>query len=188
MGKVILDMSMSLDGFIAGPHGEDGGLYNWYFAPDDPATAGNRMVIEESIQAFAAIVMGRRAYEVGERSGGFEDDPYSAAHFVLSHDVPAQKAKGADDFIFVTDGIESALEQAKAAAGSRDVAIGSGADIAQQYLKASLIDEIQIHLVPVLLGEGTRLFEYLGTELIDMEITRVIASPNVTHLKYRVGK
>src|SRR6185503_423443 len=101
MGKVILDMSMSLDGFIAGPQGEDGGLYNWYFAPEEPATAGNRKVIEESLQEFAAIVMGKRAYEVGERAGGYEDDPYTAAHFVLSHNVPAQKAKGAENFVFV---------------------------------------------------------------------------------------
>ena len=94
----------------------------------------------------------------------------------------------AEAFIFITDGIESALKQAKAAAGDKDVVIGGGAATAQQFLKAGLLDEIQIHLVLVLLGEGKRLFDHLGTEHIELESTRVIESPGVTHLRFRVGK
>jgi dihydrofolate reductase len=92
-------------------------------------------------------------------------------------------------FTFVTDGIVSALEQARAAAGGKDVAVGGGASVAQQYLKAGLLDELQIHAVPVLLGDGVRLFEnHLGPEQRRLECTRVIESPAVTHLKYRVVK
>lgn len=184
MGKVILDMAMSLDGFIAGPHGEDGGLYNWYFAP----SGGSGEVIEESINTFGAILMGRRAYDVGDQQDGFVDNPYNVTNFVLTHHIPEKVAKGATLFIFVTDGIESALKQAKASAGDKDIAVGGGANTAQQFLKAGLIDEIQIHLVPVLLGAGIRLFDHLGTDQIELESTRVIESPGVTHLKFRVVK
>jgi dihydrofolate reductase len=97
--------------------------------------------------------------------------------------------EGGTTFTFVTDGIESALEQARAAAGDKDVAIGGGAGAAQQYLKAGLVDEIQLHLVPVLLGDGVRLFEnHLGAERRKVECMRVIESPAVTHLSYRVVK
>ncbi|SRR6266566_2028546 len=107
--------------------------------------------------------------------------------FVVSHDVPEKVAKGSTTFTFVTDGIESALKQAHSAAGDKHVGVG-GANTAQQYLKAGLLDEIHIHLVPVLLGEGRRLFEHLGTKHIELENTRVIESPGVTHLKFRVVK
>jgi dihydrofolate reductase len=89
-------------------------------------------------------------------------------------------------FIFVSDGIESALKQAKAAAGDKDVCIAGGANTAQQFLKAGLLDEIHIHLVPVLLGDGLRLFEHLGTDRIELECTRVIEAPLATHIRYRV--
>jgi len=184
MGKVLLDMAMSLDGFIAGPNDEDGGLHNYFFSPSG-ATAE---VIEEGFKTTGTIIMGRRAYDVGAQQDGFVDNPYQVPTFVLTSDVPKQAAKGAEAFIFVTDGIESALKQAKAAAGDKDVVIGGGAATAQQFLKAGLLDEIQIHLVLVLLGEGKRLFDHLGTEHIELESTRVIESPGVTHLRFRVGK
>jgi dihydrofolate reductase len=182
MGKVILDMSMSLDGFIAGPNGEDRGLYNWYFAP----SGGSQEVIDELINTLGAIVMGRRTYEVGDEQDGFADNPYSAVNFVLTHHVPEKQPTGSTPFVFVTDGIESALQQAKAAAGDRDVALGGGANTAQQYLRAGLIDEIQIHLVPVVLGNGIRLFDHLDPKPIELESTRVIEAPDVTHILYHV--
>jgi dihydrofolate reductase len=188
VGKILLDMAMSLDGFIAGPNDEPEGLYDWFFPPSGSVTASDAAVIDESIKTTGAIVMGRRAYDLGDKVDGFADTPYRAEHFVLSHDAPEQVAKGETTFTFVTDGIESALEQAKAAAGDRNVAVGGGASIAQQCIEAGLIDEIQIHLVPVLLGEGIRLFEHLGAEQIELERTRVIESHGVTHLKFRVIK
>lgn len=182
MGKVILDMSMSLDGFIAGPNDEDGGLHNYFFSPSD-ATVG---VIEEGFKTTGAIVMGRRSYDMGAEQDGFVDNPYKAAHFVLTHAVPEKMAKGAEAFTFVTDGIESLLKQAKAAAGDKNVVIGGGANTAQQFMKAGLIEEIQLHLVPVLLGHGIRLFEHIGPEQFELESAGVIAASDATHLRFRV--
>jgi dihydrofolate reductase len=96
--------------------------------------------------------------------------------------------QGGTTFAFVTDGIEAALEQAKAAAGDKDISVAGGANTIQQYLQAGLIDELQIHVVPLLLGDGERLLDNLGTDLPELEVTRVIESPTVTHLKYRVVK
>lgn len=180
----ILDMAMSLDGFIAGPNDEDGGLHDYFFSPSG-ATAE---VIEEGFKRTGAIVMGRRAYDIGAGQDGFADNPYQVPHFVLTHDVPEKVGKGAEAFNFVTDGIESALTQTRAAAGDRDVVVGGGANIAQQILKACLVDELQIHLVPVLLGRGIRLFEHIGPDHIKLESTRVIEAPGVTHLRFRVIK
>jgi dihydrofolate reductase len=184
MGKVILDMSMSLDGFIAGPNDEDGGLHDYFFSPSGDTTK----VIEEGFKTTGVIVMGRRSYDMGAAQDGFVDNPYQVPTFVLTHAVPDRVAKGAEAFIFVTDGIESVLKQAKAAAGDKNVVIGGGAKTAQQFMKAGFIEEIQIHLVPVLLGEGIRLFEHIGSEPIELESTRVIAASDVTHLQFRMIK
>src|SRR5687768_15387850 len=108
MGKVILDMAMSLDGYIAGLNNADAGLYDWYFAPAHPSA----VVIDELVKSLGAIIMGRRTYSSGDEADGFADDPYTAARFVLTHHPPAAPAKGAEKFTFVTDGIESALRQA----------------------------------------------------------------------------
>jgi dihydrofolate reductase len=110
--------------------------------------------------------------------------------FILTHHAREPVTKqGGTTFTFVTDGIESALEQAQAAAGDKDVTVGSGADVAQQYLKAGLLNELQLHIPPVLLGDGVRLFEnHLGPELRELELTRAVDSPAATHLKYRVPK
>ena len=182
MAKLRFDISMSLDGFVAGPnpseenplgnggmllhewavglaawrrrHGEDGGAVN-------ESTA----VIEESLDNVGATVTGRNMFgghgpwEDHPWDGWWGDDPpFQMPVFVVTHHArePLQK-EGGTTFTFVTDGIESALEQARRAAGGKDVALGGGADVAQQYLKAGLIDELQIHLVPVLLGGATRL-------------------------------
>ncbi len=180
MSKVLLDMSMSLDGFVAGPNGEDGGLHDWFFSP-----AGAEAV-DESVRNTGAILIGRRTYDQGDRLGGFAHSPYAVEHFVLTHGAPERPARGEMRFTFVTDGIESAVERAKVAAGERNVAVGGGASIAQQCLKAGLVDEIQVHLVPALLGRGIRLFEHLGDGKIGLETTRVVDAPGVTHLMYRV--
>ena len=114
-------------------------------------------------------------------------DPYGVPSFIVSHTVPAEWSGPDSPFTFVTDGVASAIAEAKAAAGERDVAVAA-ANIAQQCLKLGLLDEIQIHLVPVLLGEGVRLFDDLGAAPIALERTRVIAAPGVTHLYFRVIK
>jgi dihydrofolate reductase len=175
-------MAMSLDGFISGPNAEDQGLHNYFFSPSGPT----REVIEEGFKMTGTIIMGRRAYDVGAAQDGFADNPYQVPTFVLTHRVPRKTAKGAESFVFVTDGIKSALEQAKAVTGDRDIVIGGGANIAQQYLRAGLVHEIQIHLVPTLLCAGIHLFDHLDTELIKLERSRVVAGGDVTHLRFRV--
>jgi dihydrofolate reductase len=121
--------------------------------------------------------------------GWWGDEPtFHKPVFVLTHHAREPLTKGETTFTFVTDGIESALEQARAAAGDKDVALGGGANVAQQYLKAGLLDELQIHLAPVLSGGGVRLFDALDSDQIELECTRVIDSPAVTHLRYRVVK
>jgi dihydrofolate reductase len=153
-------------------------------------------VIEESIGATGAVVMGRKMFSGGEgpwendpRANGWwgEDPPFHVPVFVLTHHAREAKImEGGTTFNFVTDGIETALEQARAAAEDKDVALAGGASVVQQYLKAGLLDEIQIHLAPVLLGDGVSLFDRLGLDATTLEATRVIASPSVTHLRFRV--
>ena len=179
MGKVLLDMAMSLDGIVGGSNDEDNGLYNWYFTPAGNAT----IVIDELLQSIGAMIIGRRTF--GDQPDGF-DTPYQVPHFVLSHTARPTVAKGGTTFIFVDTGIESALAQAQAAAGEKAVCVAGGIATAQQFLKAGLIDELQLHLVSVLLGEGRRLFDH-GAPM-KLERTRVIESPGVTHLRFRVVK
>jgi dihydrofolate reductase len=181
MGKVVLDMAISLDGFVAGPNDEDGGLHDYFFSPS-PETAA---VIAEGIQETGAIIMGRRTYNLGDQYDGFADTPYKVPHLVLSHSTPAKPTKGETKFIFVPDGIELALAQAQGAAGAGDVVIGGGANIAQQFLAAGLIDQIQLHLVPKLLGQGLRLFDTQYPPK-NLERTHIVAAPDVTHITYRV--
>jgi dihydrofolate reductase len=216
MAKLTLDISMSLDGFVAGqnqtldePLGQGGEeLHQWIFAtkvwneshgrPGGEANVDSE-VVEESLRNTGATIMGRRMFSGGE--GPWENDPNADAWwgddppfhhpvFVLTHHAREPVTKqGGTTFTFVTDGIESALEQARAAAGDRNVAIAGGANVAQQYLEAGLLDEVQIHVAPVLLGDGVRLFEnHLGPKWREVESTRVIESPMVTHLRYRVNK
>jgi dihydrofolate reductase len=215
MGKLILDISVSLDGFVAGPNqtleqplGEGGELlHEWAFATkafrerhgmsggeDD---VDSRMV-EESLGNTAATLMGRRMFSGGE--GAWPDDPNADAWwgddppfhhpvFILTHHAREPVAKqGGTTFTFVTDGPEAALEQARAAAGDADVAIGGGANVAQQYLKAGLLEEVTLHVVPVLLGDGVRLFDnHVAGAPGGLERTRAVESPTgVMHLSYRV--
>ncbi len=184
MAKVILDMSMSLDGFVAGPKDEDGGLHDYFFSPSGETTK----VIEEGFKFTGAIIMGKRSYDIGAAQDGFANNPYQVPTFILSSKVPKKRAKGAEDFVFVSDGIESAIVQAKAVVGKRYVVVGGGAITAQQFLEAGVLDEIQIHLIPVLLGDGKRLFDINGCPPIELDMMRVVEGNNVTHLRYRVVK
>jgi len=203
MGKVVVDISMSLDGFITGPNdsidlplGEGGErLHDWIFggsseksgtSPRTSATGSNREVMEEAFETTGATVMGRRWFDIGEKPWG-DDPPFHVPVFVLTHHARKTIKKGRTTFTFITDGIESALEKARSAAGDKNVDVGA-ANVAQQYIRAGLVDEIQIHLVPILLGEGVRLFEHLGSKPIELEKTRLIESPDVTHLRFRVVK
>ncbi len=215
MAKLILDITMSLDGFIAGPNQTlerplgDGGerLHEWLVGLasfrqrhglDGGTSNADDRVLEESLAGTGVVLMGRRMFSGGRgpwagdpnADGWWGDDPpFRVPVFVLTHHARETVTKqGGTSFTFVTDGIEAALEQARAAAGDRDVAVAGGANVAQQYLRAGLLDELQIHVVPLLLGDGVRLFADLGAEQIELEGTRVIQSPSVTHLKYRVVK
>ena len=179
MGNVLLDMAISLDGFIGGPNDEDSGLYDWYFAPGDDAA----FVKDELLETIGAMIIGRRAF--GDEPDGF-DTPYKVPHFVITHQPRETVAREGTRFSFVTDGIEHALAQAKAAAGDKAVCVAGGANTAQQFIKAGLLDEIQLHLVPVLLGDGLRLFDQTGAQNVQLERTRVLKSGGVTHLRFRI--
>ncbi|MCC6457303.1 MAG: dihydrofolate reductase [Caldilineaceae bacterium] len=197
MGKVVFDMSMSLDGFIAGPNDDVERLHAWLYDltswRERHGLAGGQAnpdaeVLDESFRNTGAMVMGRRLFDLAQEPWG-DNPPFHMPVFVVTHHAHEKMIKeGGTTFSFVTDGIESALQQAQAAAGDKDVSVAGGANIIQQYLKAGLLDEIQIHLVPVLLGGGIRLFDHLGTEHIELESTRVIDSVGVTHLRFRVKK
>jgi dihydrofolate reductase len=211
MGKLTLDITMSLDGFIAGPNqtieqplGEGGerlhewvyGLKSWREAhgefggestPDDD-------FIAESISSAGAVVIGRGMFSGG--AGPWEDDPnadgwwgdkppFGVPVFILTHHEREPVVKeGGTTFTFVTDGFESALADARAAAGEKNVHVAGGANVVQQYL--GLLDELQIHVAPLLLGNGVHLFG--GSARPELELTRVIESPKVTHIRYRVVK
>jgi dihydrofolate reductase len=206
---------MSLDGYVAGPNqsvdnplGEGGEhLHDWLFKlktfraihgdMSGGETGTNDDVLREAFENIGATVMGRNMFGGGpgrwEQSlwkGWWGDSPpFHHPVFVLTHfarePLPMQ---GGTTFFFVTDGIESALKQARRAANGKDVALGGGANVAQQYLTARLIDELEIHVVPLFLGSGTRLFDNVDCRKVKLEPIRTIAGPGVTHLKYRVLK
>ena len=187
MGKIILDMSMSLDGFISAPN----------HSPEEPlGTGGQRLqewladmgayaeVLDQEVSGCGAVIMGRRTYDFSLEWWAGKGPVGDVPCFVLSHTVPE---KVGSVFTFVTGGIESALKKARALAGEKSIGL-MGANTQQQFIRAGLVDEIHINLVPVLLGAGIRLFEHLGTEPIELENIRVIESPGVTHLGFRVSK
>jgi dihydrofolate reductase len=195
---------MSLDGFIAGPNdgpeqplGEGGmRLFDWYSSGDtEYGLPGTELVFEVSPQSaellreahgkMGAMVTGRRTFDITNGWGG--NPPLGVPAFVVTHTVPQEWVYEGSPFTSVTDGVESAVEQARAVAGDKDVAVGA-ASIAQQCIRAGLLDEIHVDLVPVLLGGGVRLFEHLGTGPIELESTRVVEAPGVTHLTFRVVK
>jgi dihydrofolate reductase len=204
MGKVFVDITMSLDGFIAGPNdgpelglGEGGErLHEWVFGlaswREPHGLAGGEVgrdseILGEAVERTGAVVLGRRMFE--NAKGWGDEPPFHVPVFVLTHEPrePVTK-KGGTTFTFVTEGIESALEQAKEAAGDKDVSVAGGANTIQQFLNAGLVDEMQIHVAHLLLRDGIRLFDHLGPEQIEVEGTRVVESPEVTHLKFRIIK
>ena len=204
MGKVATGLTMSLDGFIAGPNdgpehplGEGGmRLFDWYSGGDTEfVVPSGEMTFEVSKQSaehlhevfssIGALVSGRRTFDITNGWGGRH--PLDGPVFVVTHAVPEEWVYEGSPFTFVTDGVESAVEQAQAVAADKTVAVGA-ASIAQQCLRAGLLDEVHVDLVPVLLGDGVRLFEHLGTEPIELESTRVLEGVGVTHLTFRVVK
>ncbi len=180
MTRVLLDMAISLDGYVAAPGGEDAGLYDWYFDPPAPSAP----VVEELVAITGAIVIGRGAFGTGE-DAGWDDTPYAVRHVVVTHRPPPDPTRWTVDFAFATGGPSQALEIAAAAAGDRWVTVGGGADIARQFLAAGLVDELQLHVVPVLLGDGLRLFGP-STGKHRLTVRRVVESIGVTHLRYAV--
>lgn len=203
MGKVHVDITMSLDGYIAGPNdspelglGENGeklhewvfGLASWREAHGLEGGEHNRdaEVLDEATRDNGAIILGRRMFD--NAKGWGDDPPFKVPVFVLTHEPREPLEKGATTFTFVTDGIESALEQARSAAGDKNISIAGGANTIQQYLAAGLVDELQVHIAPLLLGGGVKLFGDLATDGIELERTRVVDSPAVTHIRFRVVK
>jgi dihydrofolate reductase len=201
VGKVAMGLTMSLDGLIAGPNdgpgqplGEGGmRLFEWYSSGDtDYEMPGTDMVFRVSPQSaellreahsrMGAFVTGRRTFDITNGWGG--RPPLGVPAFVVTHTVPQEWVYEGSPFTFVTDGVESAVEQAKAVAGDKDVAVGA-ASIAQQCIRAGLLDEVHIDLVPVLLGSGVRLFDHLEGQ-VELERTRVVEAPGVTHMTFRV--
>ncbi len=211
MGKVTCQISISLDGFVAGPNqslenplGEGGlRLHEWVFTTaswrrhqgmDGGVGGADSDVVDEVFEGIGAYVMGRKMFGGGsgpwdeEWKGWWGDDPpYHTPVFVITHHRRQPLAmKGGTTFNFVTDGPASALDQARAAAGDLDVSIAGGASTIRQYLAAGSLDELYLHIAPVILGAGERLLEDVGDPVL--QPIKVVASPAVTHIKYRITK
>jgi dihydrofolate reductase len=192
MGNVILDITMSLDGYVTGPNdgpgnglGDDGEiLHAW---ASYAMTDADIKWFEETGPTLGSCVLGRRTFDIAEAAWG-DNPPFGEAKvFVLTHRPHETLQRGPTTFIFVTDGIESALEQAKSAAGDKNVNL-MGANISQQYLKAGLVDELSLHVANVLLGAGRPLFADIGNQQIKLERTQIIETPVVTHMHFRIVK
>ena len=196
MGKVVTGFLTSLDGFIAGPNDDAQRLFKWYNSGDtevkfpggkvvkvSPASAKH---IQDVHLKLGAMVTGRRQFDLAKGWSG--KHPADIPIFVVTHTIPQEwvDRKGSP-FTFVAEGVESAVEQARAVAGDKNIGI-DGASISQQCIKAGLVDEIGVDLVPVLLGSGVRFFDHLGVTPIELETLKVIEAPGVTHITFRVIK
>jgi dihydrofolate reductase len=203
MGKVVFNMTISFDGFVAGPNDNpdnglgDGGdaLFNWYFSGDTEVKISegtpvlkvskkSARILKESFKTYGAGVWGRRTFDIARAWGGH---PPGTPAFIVTHHIPQEWVKEGSPFTFVTEGVESAIHQAKKVAGEKNVIICT-ASILQQCLNAGLMDEIHVDVAPLLLGKGVRLFDHLNIDPINLEIMRVVDVPSVTHLSYRVVK
>ena len=211
MSKVRAHISVSLDGYVAAPNqtqedplGEGGeSLHDWAVAlkswrelqgMEGGEENASTPVVTEAFSNVGAEIMGRGKFGPPSRGpwgddpwqGWWGDDPpFHKPVFVLTHHEREPLTLSDTTFTFVTDGIQSALDQAKAAAGDKDVFLGGGAETINQYLAAGVVDELELHVVPIILGGGRRLFERVGPE-VALEVLRVVEAPGVTHLKYRV--
>lgn len=190
MGKVIVDISVSLDGFMAGanistqyPLGEGGErLHDWFFSAKTPA---DEAIMGEVAASSGAVILGRRMYDTAIDTGWGGVSPFEVPAFVLtSRPAPENLVAG---FTFVNNSIENVLAQAQAIAGDKHVWVIGGANLIQQYLKAGLVDELRLHIPPVLFGTGTRLFEDTGAR-IELERISQSETPAATHLRYRILK
>ena len=212
MSKLKFEISISVDGYVAGPNqgeehplGEGGeNLHQWVFKLEAWQKAHGREggevnvsneIVEESTRNVGAVIMGRNMFGGGPGPWGDEpwngwwgeEPPFHVPVFVLTHHKrEALEMEGETTFYFVTDGIEAALGEAREAAGGQDVKLAGGAKAAQQYLAAGLVDEMQLNVAPLLLGDGERLFENVGADL-RLEQDRVESTPDVTHVGYRVS-
>ncbi|GAB3316990.1 dihydrofolate reductase family protein [Larkinella ripae] len=202
MAKIVIDLSMSLDGFIAGPHddaqnglGLRGGehIFDWYTTGSEPSPYGdlfrpegaNVKVVEEMFKTVGAILTGRRTYDITHGWAGTH--PINGIPIiVVTHEKPQEVPTGKSTLIFESD-FKTAVEKAKEAAGDKSVGI-SGASLAQQALKAGLVDEIFVHIAPILLGDGVRLFDHFGDRFIRLAIIESFEGPLVNHIRYRVVK
>lgn len=192
--KVVIEMSMSLDGFVADPDHSTDDVHAWYAGgdiavrmPNSELTfhvdAASAPIVRDAFE-LGANVTGRVTFDDAEAWGG--DDPMGIPSFVVTHEVPAAWREDPGPFTFVTDGVESAIRQAKAASDGRPVGVAGG-DIAMQCLRLGLLDELWIHLVPVLLGRGIRLFDELDGSPVHLTQQRVVVAAEVTHLFYAVA-
>lgn len=181
MGKVIVGTTMSIDGFMNDRMGSISRLY-----PDLEDLHETEM-LKESMESTGAAVMGRHTFDMAQ--GDFTGYEYQVPIFVLTHHPPGEVTKGQNDklkIIFITDGIESAIEKAKAAAGEKDVTVVGGASTAQQVINAGLFDELQIGIVPILLGGGLRFFDNASFDTLDLENPRILESASRVDLMFRV--
>jgi len=204
MSTVFVDVGVSLDAYIAGPNNRpgnplgDGGtrIHQWVFktasflerlgVPGSGESSPDDELVKEVFERAGAYVMGRRMFDEGE-VGWPENPPFRAPAFVVTHSPREPwRRQGGTTFFFVTDGIASALEQAKAAAGGKDVRVSGGAETIRQFIAAGLIDELTLHIAPVVLGAGVRLLDGLGPNGVELEQLRASSWPLVTHVKYQV--
>ena len=191
MGKVLMEITMSLDGYTTGPEvsaeaplGRGGErLHEWMFA--GKSAADSERWLTDRFSTIGAVILGRRMADLGIGPWG-EEPVFHAPCFVITH-RPTETIvkKGGTSYIFVTEGIEAAMAQAKVAAGDQDVMVNGGADIDRQYLNAGLIDEIRLHVAPILLGAGSHLFTGVRPDL-RLVPTQATNSPLATHLSYQV--
>ena len=206
MSKIIFDSGISLDGFFAGDHrgpnnpmgGVSGKIHPWMIkqkafwnhinmAGYGEEYGADSKLIDDVFERTGAYIMGKRMFEEGEVH--WKEDIYKADVYVLTHEEREPWVqKGTTTFYFINDGIESALEKAKASAQGKDIRIQGGAETIQQYLNAGLVDEFFIHIAPVFLGSGIRLFDNIDSELYNLQVLEVIPSDLTTHIRYGLTK
>ena len=203
MGKVVFNMTASVDGFVAGPNdspekglGEGGdALFKWYFSGDTeiPISDGNMVlkvssqsakILNDAMESYGAGVWGRKTFDIAH---AWEGHPPGSPCFIVTHQVPQEWVYDGSPFTFITDGVESAIRQARRAARDKDVVVCT-ASILQQCLNLGLMDEIHIDVAPLLLGKGVRLFDKLDIKPTELECISVLNAPNVIHLGFRVAK